>query len=572
MKKRALLTLLPFALVVTGCSGSLKKSSIFNKKFLDMNIFFGMNGTTVNPEDLNFERKFEFESQKEEVLDLGSDVTPTADLNYDDLLVLSKADGSKGYYNLATRKMAVPVEKWKADTIEIESVDDYGFAARFFEAVKVEDEKEFIYIYDEFGNKVYSGESGVPSLQPLYVNELQDNVGARVVIYIDGQAKAYATYAVDFSFIKAQTVEEFVAEKPYAHFSDETLARYGHPELIEVRVAETDNETRYSVFNTKKEKYISSFSIPKNISGSKLHFGDCYYYQIVNEVHEREKKYDYNEGKDKFNVETYCVNYVTGKVSTVKTNILFKSITSYSPLVDEKGAIKYMYVSAAKFIEDKTINPVQHNLILGDKLDIKADVSGMSFTALKKFGDYYRINGAVYDSKMREVGYIDDYGVNAHIVGVDNLEGIVDHTGKYLVEPIYDEVDEITEAGDYFILYKDDTTRVIKLNEKEEVVDIVSFTNEDYLWSTDTSSRSHQIFEKVEDSKFYVLNLLDGTFTPQFEPETGDVLIVNCEGATALCDTIVTDAFVFQRGSEYRVVYTSTHVTNSLPENFAGKK
>lgn len=570
MKKRALLTLLPFALVVTGCSGSLKKSSIFNKKFLDMNVFFGMNGTTTNPEVLNFESKFEFESQKEEVLDLGSDVTPTADLNYDDLLVLSKADGSKGYYNLATRKMAVPVEKWKNDTIEIEDVDDWGFVARFFEAVKVEDEKEFIYIYDEFGNKVYSGENGHPSLQPIYVNELEDNVGARVQIYIDGQTKAYATYAVDFSFIKAQTVEEFLAEKPYTHFSDSTLARYGHPELIEVKVAETYNETRYSVFNTKKEKYISSFSIPKNISGSRLHFGDCYYYQIVNEVHEREKKYDYNEGKKKFNVETYCVDYLTGKVSTVKTNILFKTITSNSPLVDEKGAIKYMYVTAAKFIEGKTISPVQHNLILGDKLNVKADVSGMPFTALTKFGDYYRINSTVYDSKMREVGYIENYAYNAHIVTVDNLAGIVDHTGKYLVEPIYDYVDYITE--DNFILRKDDTTRVIKLNEKEEVVDIVSFTNKEYLWSTNTASRSHRVYEKVEDSKLYVLNLLDGTFAPQSEPETGDVPIANCEGAGALSYTISTDAFVFQRGSEYHAIYYTTHIINSLPEAFPRNK
>ena len=568
MKKRALLTLLPFALVVTGCSGSLKKSSIFNKKFLDLNTFLGMNGSRNNPDDLYFDDKYEYEGEKEVVLDLGADVTAAPQGSYDDLLTLSKADGSKGCFNLSTKKIVVPVEKWES-AITVYGVDDYGFVARFFEAVKLEDEKEVLYIYDEYGNKIYSGENGVASIQPIYVSEIEYGVGGRIQVYVDGVTRAYADYAVDFSFIKAQTVDEFIAEHPYAHMGT-PLTRYGHPELIEIKVAETYNETRYTVFNTKKEKYVSSFSIPKNISGSRLlHYGDCYYYQIVNEVHEREKKYDFNEGEEKFNVETYCVNYLTGKVSTVKSNLLFSSMSAMTPLVSEKGVISYGYVTGAKYIDkDKTVNPIQHNLILGEKVEVKADVSGIPFLSLKKWGDFYRAGDTVYDSKMREVGYVTGAHVNPHVVEVDNLYGIVDHTGKYLIEPIYDAIDLVTFGGDYFECYKDGTTRYVKINEKEQVVDIFSYTNKEYLWSTYTSSEAHVLLEKVEDSKMYLLNQLDGTIVPAWEPQTGDVMIVNCEGVGGMCYTLSTDAVVFQRGSEYHVVYTTTHLTHQVPEAF----
>jgi len=574
MKKRALLILLPFAMAVTGCSGSLKKSSIFNKKFLDMNAFFGMDGTTSNPDNLHFDEKYEFEGQKEEVLDLGTDVTPAPDGTYDDLLVLTKTDGSKGYFDLSTKKICVPVEKWKDAAITVEQVDDYGFVARFFEAVKVEDEKEVLYIYDEYGNKVYSGDNGAPSLQPIFVNELRDNVGARVQIYVDGITVGYATYAIDYSFIEAQTLDEFVEKHPYAQMG-KSLERYGHPELVEIKVAETANETRYTVFNTKKEKYISTFAIPKQISGNRLlHFGDYYYYQIVNEVHEREKKYDFNEGLHKYNVETYSVNYLTGKVSTVKTDLLFKSFNaSIRSLVDEKAVINYAYVTNAKYIEkDKTVNPVQHNLILGKNLDVKADVSGIPFPSLEKFGDNYIIDGTVYDSKLREVGYIANPGLKHRIVNVGGLYGLVDHTGKYLLEPINDSISVSSYSGEYYRVRKDDTTRYIKLNEKEEVVDIASFTNEEYLWSSDTSSEPYVIYQKVEDSKQYVFNELDGTFTPQLEPQTGDVVIVNCEYLSTMNYTMSTDALVFQRGSEYHAIYYTTHIINSLPEAFPRNK
>ena len=559
MKKHAFLMLLPFALVITGCSGSLKKASIFNDKFLKMNC-------------VNFEEKHEFEIQNDVVLDLGEGVTPVQNATYDDILDLSKTDGSSGFYNLSTRKMVLAVDAYKAGSTSIEK--DPNFDMRVFAGTKVVEEKDVIFVFDEYGNQLYTGKGGVLTVDSEDAWNVKENTEARLDIFVDGISVAHAFYGLNGVFKEVLTPEQFYAKYPYSFMGD-NLLDYGHEELI-MNSVHSDGEERYFVFNTKKEKYVSSFTIPDAISGGTYQIGDYIFYQIQTPVNEREEKYDYAPNQTtKRNVDTYRVNYLNGKTEKVNTNLIFSSIAGANSqaMFNEKGILKYYFLSGVRHFEkDKSYSPVTQNIIVDEKFNVVADVSGINLTQLEQFGDYYRIGNTVYDSQLREVGYLQDmvYGYAPRIVETRGLYGLVDHTGKYLIEPMYDVIDICFENEDeYYVLQKDDVTKFVKLTANEELKELVSFSSEKYGYDHQTSSWAHYVYENLEDSKMYVLSVLDGSFTPQFEGETGDIAVCLCESESAVNNTLYTDALVYKRGETYHALYNSTKTTYSIPEYYA---
>ena len=555
MKKYALLMLLPFAIVATGCSGSLKKSSIFTEKFLKLN-------------SLQMEEKYEFEVQNDVVLNLGEGVTPEQNASYDDILDLSKTDGSKGFYNLSTRTFALPVDAYKAGTPVVEESTG-PIILRMFAGAKEVEGKDVIYVYDEYGTQIYTGKYGALTVSSKYAMNIKEDVWARLDVFVGAQLAAHAFYTIDWTLKEVLTPDQFYAKYPYS-FMGENLIDYGHEELIE-RTVHSDGETRYFEFNTKKEKYVSSFTIPDAINGDTYRIGDYIYYQILTDVNERETKYDFAPtATTKKNVDTYRVNYTNGKVESVKTNFLFNSFTMNSrELISEKGIAKYYFLSGVRHFEkDKSLSPIHQNFVVDEKFNVVADVSGIDLSELTQFGDNFLIGNTVYDSKLREIGFIQGMqdADEPRIVKINGFYGLVDHTGKYLVKPVYEEIEKVLYNEETYALSKDKEIKLISISEKEEVKEIKTFTTDEYAYDSQTASFPHVIFEKKEDSKFYVLNCLDGTFTPIFEFELSDVPVCFCDSYSAVEGKFYTDANVFKRGETYHAIYNSTKTTNSIPE------
>ena len=98
MKKRSLLVLLPLAIIASGCSGNLKKGSIFNAKFMKQN--FASAPVAVG---------YEYKAPEKVDLNLGEGVTVSKYMGgtYDVLTVIK--DDVKGYYCLTTNTFAIPL-------------------------------------------------------------------------------------------------------------------------------------------------------------------------------------------------------------------------------------------------------------------------------------------------------------------------------------------------------------------------------------------------------------------------------------------------------------------------------
>ena len=552
--KKHILVLLPFALTITGCSGGLKKGSIFNEKFMKRNTL---------PEIIS---KQTFEAEKDVSLDI--EAGASVDSVDEDLVGLTK-DGNTAWYNLSTNKMVVPFGKY--DNIGYGYTDSSNMDGRFFYTEKEVDGKNILDVYDEFANHLYSGEK-----DPLGVIEFDDRVleyhkedeRFHVNIYVNQHTVAHAIYNVDLTLKEVISPEDYAKAHPYSDgFTGEL---YGHPEL-ELTGSSINGETRYVFFNTKKGKTVSSFTVP-DIATSLILCGDYFIYQIEKRVDERATKFDFFDGTNKFILETYRAKITNGKVSKIKTNfVLSKCTGTVKTLFNEKGVYKYIYAPQARQIDkNKLLSNEKRNVILDAKLNVVANLEGINFTGLEQYGDYYRIDKTVYDSKMKEVGQLHNmYGGYPHAIKINNQYGLVDHVGKVLVEPNYDSLTKVARSEEVYLLKKGNEWSYYRITDDDKAELITKISLDDYDNPTSTGASAYDYIVRKSDSKKFLFNKLTGQLTDAFELQTGDTPISNFNVERLNASRSVTGQ-MYKRGSEYRCVYWNTIITDSYPS--FGKK
>ena len=139
--------LLPFALIVTGCSGNLKKGSIFNEKFMKRNF-----GAEV-------EETHEYVAPEKFELSLNEDGQTANLTSVGDLIEVAK-DGVLGYYSLTTNSYVLPLSLGITSGRGYVNVSTSGYQLRLIYGTKTVEDKETLYVFDELGNKLYEGAKG----------------------------------------------------------------------------------------------------------------------------------------------------------------------------------------------------------------------------------------------------------------------------------------------------------------------------------------------------------------------------------------------------------------------------
>ena len=508
MKKHSLLMLLPFALIVTGCSG-LGKGSIFNEKFMKRNFGEAIKQTHQIAEPEKFDLSFD------------EGATPTETDQFD-LFKVSK-DGVLGYYNLLTKTYPVPLSAGITDnlkthaTLTAQTNQDPEIRFRVMSGTKEVDGKVVLQAFDDFGNKLYEGDNGTLTLTARVLSRKasEENVRYEVQLTLDGVAKAFAYYNVDGSFKEVLTREEYYKKNPYTQFG-ESLADFGHKEyrlkLVELETTVAPIEVyarRCAVYNTKKEKYVASFEIPGSAYYTVL--GDKIIYQVEEKLPERAEKYDYSDGDEKYLINTYSVDYLTGKTKSVKTNFVLRTTDDELDLVDTKGIIKYKLLEQVKEIrKDKVLSNVERDIILDQNLKEKADVTGIDFQDLVPFGDKYYANlafGFIYDSKLREVGRTRGTLINEPHLVRDGRYGLINHKGEYIEQPIYVGGIAVGNEGHY-ALATETNFKFVKVTEKEKVELVKEFSNDDYEVSGTFAKYVYAV--RKSDSKAVALDVTNG--------------------------------------------------------------
>lgn len=506
--------LLPFALTITGCSG-LSKGSIFNKKFMEAN--FGD----------QFKVTYEHKAPEKIDLDLGDGVTYYS--RSGDLIFVKKST-NWGYFSISERKYIMPVSDYyesSSQNLMISNTGDGDARIYFVHGYKTVSSVTTHYVYDMYGNEIFvgTGESGALANQSAEVlphSKGENDPWIRIDLKVAGKIVKHVFYNADRSFKEALTPAEYYEKNPYLAMGGTSLAPWGHPELIESKENQ-GNQDRYTIYNTKKDKFVSSFAIPS--AATSLKIGDNYFYQIETEVPVREKKYDffeYSGGKEhKYALETYKINILNGKESKIKTDFRFKSFILNDPkadLVNQKGIREYKYVKAVNQIgKDKLLTPPR-NIILNDKLKEVADVSAINLQNLVPCGDdYYKYGSVIYDAHLKEVGYCQQL-FNDRIAMLDTYMGVVDKTGKFIIQPIYEYVEKIKGASVYLAETNKSCT-LFKVTDKGAVEELKKFEFEKY--SVEQLGLGYLRLTDNESGDELALNLTTGETTTLVKAEEG---------------------------------------------------
>ena len=551
MKKHSLLVLLPFALIVTGCGG-LGKGSIFNEKFMKRN--FGDFRTS----------KYESEAPHKVNLDFGSGVTDVTHKGSGILLVTKGEE--RGLFSVHNGKFVLPVDKYDAGDENTQIISNGSLGKKFFVGRKTVEEKVYLSVYDDEANKLYEGEDGVVSITANIMNrnEIEGNEYSMAKVNIDGVMKACAIYNVDQSLKEILTEEQYANKNPY-YVSGIRMSNYGHKEIYMAISQEVDVGTRCSAFNTKKGKFVSSFVIPDDVVCT-ITIGDHIIYQKVRQCNERDKKYDFTTtpAGDKYNFETYSVNYLTGKETKIKTKYFFGNVNDDLDLVNNKGIIKYEYLTGVYEVgKDKILSREAKGLVFNEKLKVVADVSGIDLTTLYNAGDYYiSDNNVVYDSKLKEVGKFNSVSNDWHIVQSNGGYGLVDHTGKFIYRPTAQMIELISEG--YYIAYYANKIQILKMSDKEKVEVSKEILATDYTFSDYTYSMVHIILENSEH-KLFVLDLSSGSISELEVKGETDTLVGSYSGSY-LGESLETEGSIYKSGDSYYVIRSSIKVTFSYPK------
>ena len=534
--------LLPFALIVTGCSGSLKKGSVINEKFMKYN--FG--------EEIEKVTTYQAPSKVELALGLeDGDVVFQHEYQDQELLRVTKTDGRKAWFSIIDNKYVIPFDSWEG--MRVCNMDGGAGTTkgnhRVFCGLRAADEEGITHFdaFDEYGNKIYTGEYYSDSNWYLGEEEItrlnrEENELYKYRFVAGGELRAVLYFNVDGAVKEVLTPEQELEKYPVVKHGT-SLKAYGHENLyLTSTTGVAGAGTRYEVYDIKKEKFVSSFVIPSgaNIKGN-FYFGDCFYYQQWTAVHERENKYDVivNDGeKDiKYNVETIRINYTNGKTSKVKTNLSFNGMSAPIPMYDKKGVIDIAFLKDVKEIrKDKSLD-VARSILVDENLKELADVSGVPFTTdtLKPFGKelYVGSNRIVYDGKLKEVGYVGGTDADTHRIAQN-----VNPSRYYLVDSfgrsIYADssITKITKTPvkDVFYVEMARKYQFVKITEEEKVEVIKEISKKDYTIASPLPSYRCGSLTTIVDtaeSKTHYLDITTGAISDLITPEDGSTKLIS---------------------------------------------
>lgn len=505
--KKSILLMLPFAMGLAACSGGspLDKGNIINEAFMERNF-----GDYV---DVTKEKKV----LEKVSIDLGEGFDIVT--RVESWFITSDGAGKFGAYNAITNKYEVAPGEYTlvGSATQPFSVLYAGFSSMFFLTyVTEEGEVATRHVVDPSGVEVFAmetdldyevayGKKGV-SLYNSYFSDYEREGNEYEVIfaysYFSLEEGQFAVYNLDGSISRKGKLSEYAAAvgSVYWGMEYESMAEYGHPEISMAVTESSTGAERYAFYNSKEGKFICSVEMPA-VEASFI-AGDYFVGQYRTLVEERATTYDYFDGTDKYNVHTVRFNYTNGAKEELESKVIFAdAVYPTETYVDEKGVSKYAYFNDVRVIgSDKALEPTHYGFILDEKAEVAADVTGIEFDSLEKYGDqYFLVEDLgdygyalhVYDGKLNEVAYIPYVDASGHVFQDDTGYGLVGYDGKVLLQATASYIDPVMDSEHFLVAYFD-KIQLVDISEGEAKV-LKELSTEDYAFLVDD-----------EDAPYYV--------------------------------------------------------------------
>ena len=413
------------------------------------------------------------------------------------ILLVEDDEGNNSCWSLFTQKLIFPF----SEENQINFIYKIG-GLLYIETTNSDDEKA---IYDIFGRTII--EKGKYEIAEVDVD---------FELVADESGETRREY---YEIVKTLTIEDLnkgittptikkfllnVEEESRVEITEETEEEYKRKETIELKMFGLDGyygrvvNFMLFIYNENNE-LINRVSLSGADFDIACAFGGKLLMQKSYLLDEENEKYSYINQGNKYLLETFTIDILTGKKTKLKLDYIIHNL---SPYQNEKGEYSYAY-GAIRRIDSKNLLTAPTNVIINEKGKIIADVHQLELTELTPIGNHFydEFSGYIYNSDLDPL-----YLINGNLV-FDDCNDII-----------------IVHDGDYYGVVADDGSLLIPF----EYVELSEFYQGKALG-------------KYRDGKYYIVDLNRGSTAlngPLFEIATGLIFIYRNDSSPYQADII----------------------------------
>ncbi len=426
------------------------------------------------------------------------------------LLVVKNEYGYLGFYSLNH-------DCWLLERQYIEKVVNYDVVidenVGYFLKLIYDD---ILYIYDALGNKVFEStkEANLYNINNLFdvysISSSYINKKVYLTITDENDFVNYYEYSSNGTLKKinslpqTQIINETIAEKsPFSKNS-----KYVDLEKVDLKEFGFDgyylskkNEL-VTVFEKSTNKSLSTFTVPND--STMVFVGDQLIYQNAYVVSDDATNYSFFEGKNKYIIETYSVDLLTGDKEAIDVSYVIGNV--FGPYMDAQGVYSYALIAKRSF--ENTILKSNEMVIIDSNGKIVSNLNGYEPEDFVRVGsNYYNTSTKVlYDSKLSEIAYLAAINpqlmekYNCFIGKINQKYGVVNSDGIVTVPFDYQNFYTTYISSGFVFGIKDEQLYRVNITTGEETLlgsVYVKFNN--YVYITNDTSDIYKI-EFVENN------------------------------------------------------------------------
>ena len=376
---------------------------------------------------------------------------------------------------------------------------------------------DILYVYDSLGNKVFEStkDADLRNLDDVY-SIVSSYINKKVYLTVKDEENltTYYEYTSAGTLNKinalpqAQVVNNnnetspFAKNSKYVDLDKVDLKEYG---LDGYYLSKKDELV--TVFEKATNKPISTFTVP---NGSTMVFvGDKLIYQNSYTVSDDEKTYSYFDGQNKFIVETYVVELLTGAKKAI--NVSYKIGEVFGPYMNKEGAYSYALIAKRSF--ENNVLKSNEMVIIDSTGTIVSNLNGYEPDNFVRIGSSYynTVTKVLYDSTLKEIAYLEAINpqmmdkYNVFVGTVKNKYGVVDSAGTVVVPFDYTEFyTQYIETGFIFGVKNDQLYRVNIQSGAETLLGSVYRRYNNYIYITNDSGNTYRIEFVKENLESYI--------------------------------------------------------------------
>ena len=315
--------------------------------------------------------------------------------SYGFLIVSNETSDEISFYSATTEKIIFgPVSR---DSIAYQTFAS-SIAGGFLRVTTIEGETS---VYDGLGNLL------INKTKEVYTSlTVSDFISEKQAYFCDvkiDSAHRYFQYNASGEAISVATISDdevnYDSGSTFQGIQYESLENYGHKNYHLF-----NQNSRYVVYDADNNA-ISSFTDP--VADAKFLIGDYLVYQTSTKLDSNNNKYDYiSSSGERYSLETYRINYLTGKSEAIAINYVFGTNNNdIKPFFNSQKVYTYAYANLRAISDKSILSSTVETYILDADGILHDNVTGIDLSKMERFGNNYYNSASqtIYNGNLEEI-------------------------------------------------------------------------------------------------------------------------------------------------------------------------